>query len=401
MVSKESLAHASRVDEAVRRPSFAAQRLADERLQQSWRRSLESYRLDPGRTAEPRILTNDKLRDHLESLESFLRIARHGVKKLHEQMREANYVVLLTDATGDTIDFAGLPSLDKELKHAGLYLGACWSEDEEGTCGVGTAIVDQLPIKVHKKEHFRAPNISLTCSASPVFDPEGRLLAILDASALYSPDDRKSQNLVLQFVNQSAAMIENAFFLERFRGAWVLQLSSSREFLEVQTDYLFAFDEHGIVLAANRRAQSEMALCARAGSHLEELFEASSGELIRRGLTSNLVFPLRAVTGATFYSRLRVPESETPAHPRVNPAPASRGHAARFVPLQSFAGADSSMRTNVHRAAHILNARIPYVVPGRDRHRQRGVCQDYTPVQRSSRQAVCSAQLRRHSCHAD
>jgi transcriptional regulator of acetoin/glycerol metabolism len=90
----------------------------------------------------------------------------------------------LTDASGATVIFEGVPSLDKEFRQEGFRAGTCWSECDEGTNGVGTTIMDRAPTLVHKTEHFRAHNISFTCSAAPIFGPDEELLAVLDASAL-------------------------------------------------------------------------------------------------------------------------------------------------------------------------------------------------------------------------
>lgn len=310
MLRKEGVAHAERVYTAVRWPEPAAQAASadKDRLLRSWQRSLEGYGLDPGRTAQPRILTGSSLRERQEPLEAFLRIARHGVRRLYEHVRDANYVVLLTDLDGVTIDFVGQPSLDKELKKAGLYLGSVWTESAEGTCGVGTSIIDRVPITVHKREHFRAPNTTLTCSAAPIFDVDGSVRAILDASALYSPDDKRSQNLVLKFVTLAADMVENAYFLDRFQQAWVLQLSRSAEFLQVQTDYLLAFDEHGKLLAANRRAKSELLgkkMPQRAT--VEALFQLRSEALIALGASTQSRV-IRAIgTDTPYYGQVRAP----------------------------------------------------------------------------------------------
>jgi transcriptional regulator of acetoin/glycerol metabolism len=307
MLRKEGVAHAERVYTAVRWSDPSTQPLSadKDRLLRSWQRSLEGYGLDPGRTAQPRILTGSSLRERQEPLEAFLRIARHGVRRLYEHVRDANYVVLLTDVDGVTIDFVGQPSLDKELKKAGLYLGSIWTESAEGTCGVGTSIIDKVPITVHKREHFRAPNTTLTCSAAPIFDVDGSVRAILDASALYSPDDKRSQNLVLKFVTLAADMVENAYFLDRFKHAWVLQLSRSAEFLQVQTDYLLAFDENGKLLAANRRAQNELIRKDRLHATIEDLFQLRSDALTRLGTQSLMV---RAIgTDTPYFGQVRPP----------------------------------------------------------------------------------------------
>ena len=60
-----------------------------------------------------------------------------------------------------------MPSLDKEFRKEGFRAGTCWSERDEGPNGVGTTIMDRAPTLVHKTEHFRAHDISLTCSAAP------------------------------------------------------------------------------------------------------------------------------------------------------------------------------------------------------------------------------------------
>ena len=315
MLRKDGAEHAERVYSSVRwndAPYNDSDN--DNRLLRSWERSLENYRLDPGRTAQPRILTAASLKDHIEPLESFLRIAKHGVRTLYEQVADANYVVLLTDGDGVTIDFIGNARHDRELKKSGLYLGSVWTESEEGTCGVGTAIIDRKPILVHKREHFRAPNTTLTCSSAPIFDVDGGLLGILDASALYSPDDRKSQTLVLKFVTLAADMIENAHFLNRFKHGWVVQLSRSQEFLQVQTDDLIAFDERGTILATNRRAQQELLTgMKRQATNIEDLFEVHTEELIRVGGNNQQVFPLRMINSARqYFARVRMPEFKAP-----------------------------------------------------------------------------------------
>ena len=314
MLRKDGAEHAERVYSSVRwNDAPYKESENDNRLLRSWERSLDDYRLDPGRTAQPRILTAASLKDHIEPLESFLRIAKHGVRTLYGQVAEANYVVLLTDGDGVTIDFIGNARHDRELKKAGLYLGSVWTESEEGTCGVGTAIIDRKPILVHKREHFRAPNTTLTCSSAPIFDVDGGLLGILDASALYSPDDRKSQTLVLKFVTLAADMIENAHFLNRFRHGWVLQLSRSQEFLQVQTDDLIAFNENGTILAMNRRAQAELLNGSkRQVTKIEDLFEVRTEELIRVGGNNQQAFPLHMTNSARpYFARVRMPETNS------------------------------------------------------------------------------------------
>lgn len=229
---------------------------ASPRLVSSYRRSLEQYHLDPGATVGPRILTTSELRDVRQREEPVLRASGQCLSQLHEMVREADYCVMLTDAAGVTIDYRVDPDRRHAFKRAGLYSGSCWSEREEGTCGVATVLLDREPITVHKFDHFRAAFTTLTCSASPIFGLAGELIGVLDASAVRSPDERESQRLVNHIVRQSAVLIENSYFLHATTHRWVMLAHRNRHYVETQPEILIAFDERGRAVAANRRARS-------------------------------------------------------------------------------------------------------------------------------------------------
>lgn len=226
-------------------------------LARSRQRSLEIHRLDP-ECGQARVLTAGAVREHRDPLESLLSVARSGMQALYQQIRDVGYVVLLTDAQGVAVEFITNPSIEREARRAGLTQGGCWTEDQEGTCAVGLALIDQLPMTVHHLEHFRTTNRSLTCSASPIFAGDGSLIAVLDASALESPDDRRSQHLVLKMVDTTSRMIGDAYFLRQYQNQLVLRTSARRDFLEITTDGLLAFDAGGHVIGVN---QQELSHC--------------------------------------------------------------------------------------------------------------------------------------------
>lgn len=341
------------------------------RLLASWQRSLDKHRIDPGQVAHPRVLTSTDLKDHRGRLESLLRISRYAVSNLHTQVREANYCVLLTDASGATVIFEGVPSLDKEFRQEGFRAGTCWSEDDEGTNGVGTTIMDRAPTLVHKTEHFRAHNISFTCSAAPIFGPDEELLAVLDASALYSPDDKRSQSLVFRLVVNHALAIENAYFIESFGNHWILQLSKSRDFVDVQIESLIAFDPLGFISAANRKARADLvAHFGALDANIEKIFDCAALDIIRQSHDRpGAPVPLRCLrTGEQFYALLRAP---TPA--RIRGAAASverRPREARESELDALPGfarislGDDRVRQSAQQACKVANRSIPVLLLG-------------------------------------
>jgi sigma-54 dependent transcriptional regulator, acetoin dehydrogenase operon transcriptional activator AcoR len=189
-------------------------------------------------------------------------------------VRHADYCVMLTDAQGQTIDHRVDTAIRTDCRKAGLYLGTCWSEAEEGTCGVATVLTSKAAVTVHKRDHFRAAFIGLTCSAAPIFDPQGNLLGVMDASALKSPDDRRSQHLVRQLVAQSAEAIENAFFMHSAREHWVLQAHSTPGFVDSQPDLLLAWDRDGRLHALNSKARQALRLrFGQVPEHIGEVFD--------------------------------------------------------------------------------------------------------------------------------
>ncbi|RFU49457.1 sigma-54-dependent Fis family transcriptional regulator [Paraburkholderia sp. DHOC27] len=276
------------------------------RLVSSWQRSFEEYRLDPGSAIGPRVLTSAELREIQGKEEAFLRASGQCLARLHDMIRVADYCVMLTDAHGVTIDYRIDRDRRSDFKHAGLYIGSCWSEREEGTCGVANVLTDLAPITVHKTDHFRAAFTTLTCSAAPIFAPTGEMIGVLDASAVQSPDNRDSQRLVFQLVRQSAGLIEDGYFLNQTTHCWILFAHASRNFVEAQPEVLIAFDECGNLVAANRKAH-ECIPGLNGPRHVDDVFDTSSVNLHDLARTDAIIGLRLRATGATLHARVRAP----------------------------------------------------------------------------------------------
>lgn len=339
----------------------------------SWERSLQHYGIDPSQASPVRILTSTELREHTQPIDRFLRIAKTGVQNLYRQVKDLGYSTLLCDANGVTVDWRGDERYAREWRETGLYLGALWSEQHEGTCGVGTAIVEQTPMTVHKGEHFRSKNSNLTCSCAPIIGPSGKTMALIDVSALHSPDSKDSQHLALQLVMQSARLIEDAYFLSQFEDQWVLKLNFQREFAEVSSECLIALDGGGRVLAADRSAGSALALEVGGGSlvgrQVDEIFDVNFEKLLELTAQSALVLPIRAQkTGRQMFASLRCPQAIS-----VKPSPPAKeaARSKRRVPRQGeplsldyLAGEDSRLQESVARIKRVMNKPIPVLLNG-------------------------------------
>ena len=323
----------------------------DEIIRTSWARCVHEHGLDPTRMQEAIILPNALLREHQDRMETFLHIARHGLETLYRQVAGLGYCVLLTDARGVTVDFLGDLVFEPSLRKAGLYLGADWSEQVAGTCGVGTCLATGEALTVHLADHFDATHIPLTCTAAPVFDPRGALMAVLDVSQLSSSQPKEGQHLALQLVRLYAQQVENANFLHLFRGDWVLRLASAPQFLDVSPEYLVALDGAGRVIGHNRRAQ--LLLEAQAGRPaiglpLQRLFNTTFDAL--GGFTAARPADQRAITlagcGRVLFMLASAPPVRTAPRPD-GPAVDARAPA----PLAALSGGDPALARQIERAA--------------------------------------------------
>ncbi|WFU45556.1 sigma-54-dependent Fis family transcriptional regulator (plasmid) [Bradyrhizobium sp. CB82] len=359
---------AAHIDELVR-VAVGQSSARDAIIHQSWVRCVSEHKLDPVVLRDAHIVTSRRLREHRDAMDEFLHTARFGVEMLYRQIAGLGYVLLLTDARGITVDFIGDPTFNNTLRKAGLYLGADWNEPHAGTCAVGTCIATEEALTVHQSDHFDATHIPLTCTAAPVFDPSGKLAAVLDISALRSPEPKASQFLALQLVKSFAHKIENANLLNRFRQEWIIKLSGSAEFADVDPDYVMAVDSSGRIIGFNNRARQLLArelrkrpdLRLRAdGFSVSDIFECTIDDLPRFAHsrpTGQRALRL-ANSGATLFAQTLPPPNKLAA-----PA-SSRSESALPAPLRSLFRGDPTMHQVVTHAAKLINTQMGLLITG-------------------------------------
>ena len=225
---------------------------SDNRVATSWRRSANTYNIDPASRDAPRILTSGELKDMREPLAQLIATGRDEIDHLYSVVREANYTVLFCDNKGVAVDHRGNPADAEQFKYWGTWLGGVWSEDAEGTNGIGTVIVEKRPITIHRSQHFRARNISLSCSGAPIFDADSELVAVLDVSSIDPGLSAQSHALTGALTKVWARAIEERWFRERFRRDWIVAVVPDEG---VEAGMLFAVDRDHRIVGADRRAR--------------------------------------------------------------------------------------------------------------------------------------------------
>ncbi|RCV90078.1 sigma-54-dependent Fis family transcriptional regulator [Billgrantia montanilacus] len=337
-------------------------------IRRSWERCVGEYRLDPGRPRPVRVLTQQALKEHREPVDELLHVARAGVDQLFTQIAPLGYVLLLTDRQGITVDFRGQREQESALRRAGLYLGADWDERYAGTCAVGTCVHDAQAITCHQSEHFDATHISLTCTAAPITDPQGQVMAVLDISALQSPSAQESQNFGLPLVTLYARMIEDAYFLHRYRHCLMLRFDTAREFVHLNGRGLIAIEEDGSVIAANGAGRALIDAHLRRWPpwspgwqpSITQLFDGELGELLGIPAASEdgiRAFRARA-NDTTCFITLVEPRGRRLPPSAVTPSPTP-------VPaLDRLASDDPAMHRVLKLARRLRNEKVGVLITG-------------------------------------
>ncbi|TDV61826.1 sigma-54-dependent Fis family transcriptional regulator [Pseudomonas sp. LP_7_YM] len=334
----------------------------DPSIARSWARCVEDYHLDPAQPMAPTVLEHARVLESRERLQQVLTIAGGEMNRLLEQL-SGGHAVLLTDDRGVILNCVTEPGERKIFERAGLWLGADWSESREGTNGIGTCLVERQPVTIHRDEHFRGRHTGLTCSASPVFDPHGDLLAVLDVSSARHDVSRQSQFHTMALVNLSAKMIESSYFLRHFNGQWLLRFHLQADSVGLFSEGLLTFDEEGRVRALNQSALNLLSL-GRAdliGQPVESLFDCSLDELMSRATPDAVTsWPLRTCDGRGFFAVLRGPSR--PVIKSVS-APVFVKHPAQPAPGVICLG-DAALQADFRRALKVFERDVPLLING-------------------------------------
>jgi transcriptional regulator of acetoin/glycerol metabolism len=123
-----------------------------EAVSSSWQRSAKKYGLDPVDCKAPRILTPAELKHFREPLDKLTFSAQEEIDELYKVVREAGYAILLCDSSGVVVAHRGEDAQASEFKYWGTWLGGVWSEELEGTNGIGTCIIEERPVTIHRSQ---------------------------------------------------------------------------------------------------------------------------------------------------------------------------------------------------------------------------------------------------------
>ncbi|MGN2429697.1 sigma-54-dependent Fis family transcriptional regulator [Pseudomonas syringae] len=271
-------------------------------------------------------------------------------------LSNSNCLILLADPQGQLLKSWGTQRFVESSQTQGFMAGASWSERGTGTNAIGTALACEQAIHIEPDEHFLKANRFMTGSASPIFDAERRIIAVLDVSS----DSFLPPSHTLGMVKMMSQSVENRLILDQFRDShFQLIFNTGLNNLDSQWAGLLIFDESGRILCANRRADN--LLGARlAGVNIETLFKCPILQLLSE--TEARPFALHAFGNNRFQCLLKRPTRKPLRLHSVQPVQAPA--VPRSLGLEAISLGDAKVEKAVLQAQRLLEKDIPLLIHG-------------------------------------
>lgn len=237
--------HADRIQAALKSSDAARSALVA-----SWQRSSQ-HRLDPAHRSPPERLTEAELLLARQRIEPLISAAQASLDRLYLAVGGVGCCVLLADRDGVPVERRGAVADDETFHDWGLWTGTVWSEESEGTNAIGTSLVEQRPLTIHRGQHFLSRNTALSCTTAPVYDHHGNVAAALDVSSCRADLTEGFVNLIALAVGDAARRIEADNFRLAFPDARIILTPE----VERSPGGMIAVDADDLVIGATRQAR--------------------------------------------------------------------------------------------------------------------------------------------------
>ncbi|MDX6016313.1 MULTISPECIES: sigma-54-dependent Fis family transcriptional regulator [Shewanella] len=258
-------------------------------LSASWQRC-QGAGLNPAAIPDELRLNTAALDERCQRHGRLLQAVEHSALPLFNQlMGRTQSRLILSDPQGFVLHHWGVSRYSQKLANIALDTGVNWLEQYKGTNAIAAALSERQCVSVIGEQHFIKSHRFMSCTASPLFSPDGELLGALDITSEQQIHTPKTAILVSSLAQQ----LELAL-LCRLPGAAVrLDLAPQQALLHSGWQGVLVLDLDGRVLGANPMARQLLK-----GINLGQIHQALSPQVLSRGsgrLQQGLVFRTQAL----------------------------------------------------------------------------------------------------------
>lgn len=279
-----------------------------------------------------------------------------------------NSLMLITDPHGVVLETLG----DRHTVNAGMDIalmqGGCWTEEDAGTNGIGTALAVGRPVMVHAGEHYCEGIKNWSCAGAPIHDPlDGGIVGVLDISAKKGQSSARILALAVLAASQIEQRLARQVEVQHLRLMEMGLEHSQRH----SGDDLIAVDASGRIVYTSRLAQRM--LSEHLSTRLPELKrgmrllddDGRPVDHIVPGLPRDWLRPLMSdgeLGGHLLVIPSRQPRSSRPA-PVARPAAKDEADPARSQ-FDCIVGESECIRHAIALARRVSSLNVPVLIEG-------------------------------------
>jgi len=224
-------------------------------IRESWSRS-DSYGVNPYKRCCDVIISPAELEERKAANKAFIEQATIMMGHLHRFMEGSGFVFALADSDGyflkrigdkDGLDFTG---------GANLTEGANWSEEVMGTNAASLALVLAKPVQLLGYEHYCLCASIATCSASPIFDEDGRLIGVLN---IIGPHHLVNQHTMGMAVAASRAIERQMALHKAYQQSEMANLHKAA-IMDSISDGVLTLDNEGRIIHINHQGAENLGI---------------------------------------------------------------------------------------------------------------------------------------------
>lgn len=299
----------------------------------------------------------------LDEHEHLLRTTHYEVIPYYENLLgNSNSQVMLADSRGYLMNSWGEQRF--KVKHKEIFTtGSSWSEKNIGTNAIGTVLYHRNIMQINHDEHFLIANRFMTGAAAPIWGINKEILGVIDISTnAYLP-----QSHTLGMANIMSQAIENQLIISHYNGKYfLLRFNTSVDNIDSQWSALIVFDENGLIISSNRRAEI---LLARQLKHVNivSLFNITLEQLLNQ---PGLQIPLQTPQKFNVYGIVHRPppiksaKSKLKTSVQTDYRPNSTKPQDYTFKLDELDHGDHVMLKTIQQSRRIIDKDIPILICG-------------------------------------
>ncbi|MGB3727135.1 MAG: sigma-54-dependent Fis family transcriptional regulator [Glaciecola sp.] len=266
-------------------------------------------------------------------------------------------LIVLADCHGNALNSWGKPRFLSTSHSSVFEKGINWKENHLGTNAIGTVLESGEPVQVQRDEHYFRSNRFMIGSACPIFDANRELVGVLDVSS----DAYLPQAHTFGMVKLMAQGIENRLIVSQFgKHNHLIFFNTNADNLDSQWSGLIAFNDDGIIVSANKRAELVLN-SSLAMTDVSQIFQMPLNDI--KSLPEQVPVSFQALGKFRMHAILKKPNVvsiQTPNFQKKSPVTSKKD----FISLEEFSLGDDRINRCIEQAKRVIDKDIPILIHG-------------------------------------